>query len=142
MVKCVLVGFLVVFCSLSAFAAQYKWEVVRVVDGDTVIVTANWLLPELGNHISIRVLGVDTPEKPPRAKCENEAVLAESASSFVKSIIHPGDVVIVTPKGFDKYGGRILGNVYIPNHGDLSKLLVDNNYAHPYYGKTKQSWCN
>lgn len=142
MLKHLVAAIALTLCSVAAQATQYKWEVVRVIDGDTVVVKAKWLIPELGDHISVRVLGVDTPEKGARAKCEKEATLSEAAAVYVKTIIRPGDIVTVTPKGFDKYGGRILGTIDVLNRGDLSKILIDNNYARPYYGKTKHSWCN
>lgn len=126
----------------TVHAGQYEWEVIKVIDGDTIVVRADWLIPELGNHISIRVLGVDTPEKGFRGKCLSERQRAEAATEYVRTLIQPGEVIKVVPKRFDKFGGRILGTIDIPGHGDLSQLLVANNFAVPYYGKTKQSWCN
>ncbi|MCY4502217.1 MAG: thermonuclease family protein, partial [Alphaproteobacteria bacterium] len=53
-------------------AADYSWPVVRVVDGDTVKVDASADLPPELASLSIRLRGVDTPEKGGRAKCETE----------------------------------------------------------------------
>jgi endonuclease YncB( thermonuclease family) len=65
-----------------AIANPYDYKVIRVIDGDTVEIEAPFLPKELGNHLSIRVLGVDTPEKGHRAKCELENTKAVAASLF------------------------------------------------------------
>ena len=48
-------------------AADYSWPVVRVVDGDTVKVDASADLPPELASLSVRLRGVDTPEKGRRA---------------------------------------------------------------------------
>ncbi len=61
------------FVPLIAFAQQQKAGVTydvlltRVIDGDTVAFQANWLPDPLKKELSIRVFGVDTPEKGHRA---------------------------------------------------------------------------
>jgi micrococcal nuclease len=42
---------------------------------------------------------------------------------------------------WDKYGGRILSNVYLD--GELySKKIIDAGLARPYFGDKKEPWCN
>ena len=84
MIRTVLAGFLM--CPLIAFADD-QWKNPRVVVGDTIEFEVSWLPPELGNKIKVRVLGVDTPEKSPRAQCQVEADKAIKASAFTKSLI-------------------------------------------------------
>ena len=55
-----------------AFASDYTWPVVRVVDGDTVAVDASADLPPELADLRVRLRGVDTPEKGGRAKCAHE----------------------------------------------------------------------
>lgn len=141
MQKCL--GISTILCLLltctSVFANSYNWRVVRVIDGDTIVVEAPWLLPELGNTISIRTIGIDTPEKEFRAHCPREAALAEQASSLIKSIVKPGDTVAVEIAGRDKYF-RILGDIVI-NGKRVSSILISAGLAVPYTGGTKKSWC-
>lgn len=134
--------FLSVLLLFPLFArADYEWKNPRVVDGDTVEFEVSWLPPELGNKIKVRVLGVDTPEKPPRAQCQQEADKALKATAFTKGLISNSKNVKVTLKSWDKYGGRVLGDVIIDNKS-LRQQLISNNHAREYYGEAKQSWCN
>jgi endonuclease YncB( thermonuclease family) len=126
---------------LTASANPYNWKALRAVDGDTVEVEAKWLPPELGTKIKIRILGVDTPEKAPRAKCEQEAAKALLASAFTRAFIKNGKVVEVNIKDWDKYGGRILGDVVVDGKS-LKDQLILLGHARAYNGGTKSSWCN
>ncbi len=41
----------------------YDWKINRVVDGDTVEISTPWTPDPLPKKMSVRVFGVDTPEK-------------------------------------------------------------------------------
>ena len=58
-------------------------KVIRVVDGDTLEVPLSCLPRDV--KLFVRVHGVDTPEKAPRAKCDAEAQLAAKASQHTLS---------------------------------------------------------
>lgn len=118
--------------------ADYSWNVTRVIDGDTFEVDAKFYPKELGN-ITIRVSGVDTPEKAPRAKCEIENALAQKATAFTKTLIEGRRVIISNVKQ-DKYGGRVVASVTL-GKSNLANALIANGLARPYDGGTKQSWC-
>jgi len=51
----------------------YDAVITRVIDGDTVAFQADFLPAPLKKELSIRVYGVDTPEKGFRAQCPSEA---------------------------------------------------------------------
>ncbi len=53
--------------SAPAMAEIYDYKVTRVIDGDTVEFEAPFLPAPLKPVLSLRVLGVDTPEKGGRA---------------------------------------------------------------------------
>lgn len=121
----------------SAEAKDYQWKVLQVVDGDTIKVE----IPGLEEmHTSVRVLGVDTPEKFPRAKCMDEDNLGHDATAYTKSLIEKGKVIIFTDIKWDKYGGRILAHVKIDGK-DLSEQLISANLARSYHGEKKKGWC-
>ena len=126
--------------AIGCAASPYKWEVLRVVDGDTIIVLAPWLPPDLGSTIPLRIRGIDTPESSHRSKCDEERLLAESADSLVRQHITPGDTVTVRNISRDKYF-RIVGDVEAGGH-DIGSLLVRRGMARWYDGGTKKSWCN
>ena len=65
----------------------YDAVITRVIDGDTVGIQATWLPAPLKPELSIRVFGVDTPEKGFRAQCPSEAQRGEAASAFTKQMI-------------------------------------------------------
>jgi endonuclease YncB( thermonuclease family) len=116
-------------------------KVTKVTDGDTIRVEAPWVLPELGDSIAIRILGIDTPEKGGRAKCEAEAALGAEATEFAKSVIAVGDVVQVDVLQWDKFGGRINADVYVDGE-NFAQMQIERGLAVPYDGGTKDSWCD
>lgn len=132
--------------SASVFAEKQKTGVVydatltRVIDGDTVVFKADWLPDPLKKELSIRVFGVDTPEKGFRAKCQSEADRGTSASAFTKEMIKKSTKRQVVLMDWDKYGGRVLGDVLLDGQS-LRMMLIQNGYAREYYGEAKQSWC-
>ena len=121
-----------------ALADQY--EITRVIDGDTVEIAVDFLPAPLPPKLSIRVIGVDTPEKAPRAKCEAEAKKAVEATRFTQRAVAEAKEVDIHIKSWDKYGGRVLGMVVLDGNG-LSEMLIDAGLARPYKGEAKQSWC-
>lgn len=125
----------------TALANPYDWKVTRVLDGDTIEFEAKFLPKELGDKLKIRVLGVDTPEKAPRAQCEKEAAAGQAATDFTKKTIASAKVIQIEIKEWDKFGGRVLGDVVIDGQ-KLSRLLINSNLARPYLGEKKLSWCN
>lgn len=118
----------------------YNYRIIRVIDGDTVQFDAPFLPSELGQVLSIRVLGVDTPEKGSRAKCNKEAELAARASEFTTRVVMTATTHQIVIKQWDKYGGRVLGDVLLDGKS-LSQMLIENGYAVPYHGEKKPSWC-
>ena len=127
--------------SAASFANPYDYKVTRVIDGDTVAFEANFLPAPFKPELSIRVLGVDTPEKGHRAACPQEAEAALKASAFTKSAIKNAKKVQILIEKHDKYGGRVLGDVIIDGK-KLSELLITDGHARPYFGEKKESWCN
>mgnify|MGYP007071562435 CR=1 FL=1 len=118
----------------------YTWKVEKVLDGDTVKFQVPFLPAPLKPVLSVRVLGVDTPEKKPRHHCDKEDALAQKASAFTKETVAKAKVVQVKLVDWDKYGGRVLGDVLIDGK-PLSELLIENGLARAYFGEKKSDWC-
>ena len=121
----------------------YNYKVVKVSDGDTIQFEAPFMQEYLGLKpvLALRVLGVDTPEKGHRAQCSQEDVKAQAASAFTKDAVAKAKVIQFEIKDHDKFGGRVLGDVFIDGVR-LSELLIKNGHARAYFGEKKQSWCN
>ena len=118
----------------------YDTVITRVIDGDTVGIQATWLPAPLKPELSIRVFGVDTPEKGHRAQCPSEAQRGEAASAFTKAQINASSNRQIVLMDWDKYGGRVLGDVVLDGKS-LRQLLIANGHAREYYGEAKTSWC-
>jgi len=133
------------FAQKTPKGATYDAQILRVTDGDTVVIAAPFLPAPLKPELAIRVYGVDTPEKGHRAMCPSEAQRGEAASAFTKNAINSaaagGGKFQVTMYGWDKFGGRVLGDLLI-NGQSLRAALIANGFAREYYGEAKQSWCN
>jgi endonuclease YncB( thermonuclease family) len=119
----------------------YDAVITRVIDGDTVAFQADFLPAPLKKELSIRVYGVDTPEKGHRAACPSEAARGEAATAFTKAQINAATKRQIVLMDWDKYGGRVLGDVLL-NGQSLRGMLIQNGFAREYYGEAKQSWCN
>lgn len=118
----------------------YDFPITRVIDGDTVIIQAPFLPAPLKKELSIRVFGVDTPEKGFRAKCPSEAQRGEMATAFTKQQVAAAKVRQIVLMDWDKFGGRVLGDVILDGRS-LRQMLIQNGFAREYYGEAKQSWC-
>jgi endonuclease YncB( thermonuclease family) len=119
----------------------HNYKLTRVLDGDTVGFEAKFLPDPLKKELLIRVYGVDTPEKGFRAKCESENTKGLAATEFTKKSIASAKKIEVAIANWDKFGGRVLGDVIVDGQS-LRSLLIKNGYAREYYGEAKQSWCN
>jgi endonuclease YncB( thermonuclease family) len=118
----------------------YDAKIVRVNDGDTVVISAPFLPAPLKPELAVRVFGVDTPEKGHRAQCPSEAQRGEAATAFTKNAVASTQKHQVVLYGWDKFGGRVLGDLVL-NGVSLRAELIRNGFAREYYGDAKQSWC-
>jgi micrococcal nuclease len=119
----------------------YDAQIVRVSDGDTVVIAAPFLPAPLKPELAVRVFGVDTPEKGFRGQCESEKQRGEAASQFTKAAITKSTKRQVVLYGWDKFGGRVLGDIILDGQS-LRTSLIQNGFAREYFGDAKQSWCN
>ena len=133
------------FAQKTPQGVTYDAQILRITDGDTVVIAAPFLPKPLKPELAVRVFGVDTPEKGHRAQCPQEAQRGEAASAFTKNAIATaaaqGGKFQATLYGWDKFGGRVLGDILV-NGQSLRAALIANGFAREYYGDAKQSWCN
>ena len=124
---------------------EYKCNVVRVIDGDTVDVDIDlgfgvWLTDE-----RVRIMGIDTPESRTRDKVEKKFGLA--AKRRLKDLLGKKSILKtqVNKDGEDMKGkfGRILGDftVYDPTKDawrPVTKILMEEGHAVKYNGGNKE----
>jgi len=147
--KLIVASFVTLFAFINIASAgnkgPFQWPVVKVKDGDTFQVNPDWL-PE-GLTLSIRVKGVDTPEKAPRALCEKEAELGKKATEYTTNRLAPAiagkEIVTLKNIEWDKFGGRMLADVYVGDSTQsLTQELIAAGLAREYWGDKKKSWCD
>lgn len=131
----------IVFAQKQTPMNIYDFPITRVIDGDTVAFQANFLPPPLKQELSVRVFGVDTPEKGHRAQCPSEDQRGQAATIFTKNAITKAQKRQIAIATWDKYGGRVLGDVLLDGQS-LRMMLIQNGFAREYYGEAKTSWCN
>jgi endonuclease YncB( thermonuclease family) len=135
------------FLTVPAFAQKqpqgvtYDAQILKVSDGDTIVIAAPFLPAPLKPQLAVRIFGVDTPEKGHRAQCPSEAQRGEQATQFTKAMVEKGKVFQVILYGWDKFGGRVLGDIIVDGKS-VRQGLIGAGLAREYYGEAKQSWCN
>ncbi len=133
-----LVGALAPVAGIAAepLAGPVRAEVVRVIDGDTMEISAQvWLNLRLSSHVRIR--GIDTPEM--HGKCLEEKTLAAAARDRLAELA--GASVRLANIAEDKFGGRVLADVTADNGIDLSAAMVASGLARAYEGGARGGWC-
>lgn len=111
----------------SEVAHEDDWaDVVRVVDGDTIVVNEN------GDDITVRVLGIDTPETvDPRRPVECFGQEASSEMSRLVSGQAVGLVSDTTQGDTDKYG-RLLRYIELNDGTDVGLALIQQGFAQEF----------
>lgn len=107
-------------------------------DGDTCMVSLPGVHVFFGDHILVRLAGIDTPEI--KGKCEREKRLAKEARDVVRGILSGATRVELKRAERDKYF-RINARV-IADGEDVSAVLLIKGLAIAYDGGTKtKDWC-
>lgn len=97
------------------------YKVIRVVDGDTIIIDYN------GKEERIRLIGVDTPESV-HPNAEKNTEFGKTASDFTKANLENKFVKIeLDVQEHDKYG-RLLAYIYVDGKM-YNKTLLEEGYA-------------
>ena len=135
-------------CSLNGAVtmAPYEHSVLRVIDGDTMVISATYLPPPLRPELLLHLCGIDTPERRWRADCEYERAQADKGAAFVQGLLSANNGVTTTiVRKWDQYGGWVLGDLYFAATDSLlSEILVNHSLALPYAGgrhPPNDPWC-
>ncbi|OGG79857.1 hypothetical protein A3A39_04705 [Candidatus Kaiserbacteria bacterium RIFCSPLOWO2_01_FULL_54_13] len=107
--------------------SEYKWyPVVKVIDGDTLTINMN------GESVTIRLIGLDTPETvDPRKPVQ---CFGKEASEKAKQTLSGTSVRIEMDPSqgeLDKYG-RTLTYIFFPNGRNFAELMISEGYGHEY----------
>lgn len=137
-----IIALLALFFTGLAFAEEKKYgkakvaQIVSVYDGDTFKCHLTNYPPIIGNSISIRVFGVDCPEKKDK-RPEMKKLAKEARDYTYKRLMEAKSIKLVDIQR-GKYF-RIVAKVLIDG-SDLGQELIKLGYAKPYFGGTKEEW--
>lgn len=76
---------------------------------------------------SVRLLGCNAPELSTDA--------GKAALAFIETVLSVGDTVTLVSHGWDKYGGRIDGQVTLADGRDLTQVMIAAGQAAPWDGQ-------
>ena len=122
-----------------SFIGWHLVKVVSVYDGDTVNVLL--VLGITGFKFGLRIYGIDTAEiKSRNPILKNYAI---KSRNFLQTLLKPEHIYIARIIDNDKYGGRLIADIFYKNdkgeYCSVSDVMLTNNFALPYNGKTKEN---
>lgn len=142
-----MIGVLVNLIASSALAGDCTHEItafhcveyVKNYDGDTVTFNIPKVHPLLGKGISVRILGLDTPERHTKNVCERRA--SAKAQKIVHDVLVSAKQIDLVNISRDKYF-RIDADI-IADGKNVKDIIMKANLAVPYDGgkKAKVDWC-
>ena len=107
-----IIASVLLFC-VSAIAGDFSGRVVRVLEGDAIIVLQD------GQGVKIRLYGIDAPEK--------GQAFGNRAKKFVSALIFVKEVK-VEAKGQDRYG-RTIANMILSDGRNINREIVKAGFA-------------
>lgn len=121
--------------SLPYEGKKISAKVYDVYDGDTV--KYEFDCGGLRLRWKLRVEGIDTPEIRSVSELEKETALL--IRDYLRNKLNEKNIKIRHVK-WDKYGGRVVGELFMPNGKSLADHLLYNRLAKPYDGGKKIGW--
>ena len=118
------------------FQTDVPAVVVRVIDGDSLVVNVPSFPPIIGQEIAVRIAGCDTPELRDRRPEIQE--LARRAKAMTAELAPVGSRIWLHDIRRDKYF-RLLARVRTDS-GDIGEALLRQGLAVPYSGGRKAAW--
>ena len=107
-------------------------------DGDTCTISIPNVPKVFGDHISVRLSGIDTPEI--KGKCEQERLKAKEAKEFINDILSNAEHFELKQVTRGKYF-RLVAEIWADGK-NVNQMMLQQKLAIPYDGGTKDhDWC-
>lgn len=120
--------------SADRIAGPVEAEILRIVDGDTILVSAKpW--PQQSIEVYVRLRGIDTPEL--RSRCPVDRAAATSARDLLILLVAGEERVSLTDIEGDKYFGRVVADMQLADGSNPAHDLVAAGLAVTYGGGRK-----
>lgn len=123
----------------KSYGSMRVASITSIYDADTFRVNIENVPAVIGERMAVRVAGIDAAEM--RGKCEKEKRLAREAKQFTVSLLRGAKTIELKNIKRGKYF-RLVADVIIDGHINLSNELVKNGHAVSYNGgKKAKNWC-
>jgi len=110
----------------------------EIYDGDTVKIIV--LFGDIPVKLLLRIIGIDTPEiKHGEGRLPEEHISAVKVRDYMRSLF-PKNIAKICIRDWDKYGGRVLGELFLETGENVSEILIHQGWARPYRGEKKRPW--
>jgi micrococcal nuclease len=120
--------------SAEKIAGPVAAEIIRVIDGDTILVeAAPW--PQQRIEVYVRIRGIDAPEM--KSKCPALREAAERARSVLDDMAATSPHIRLTNISGDKYFGRIVADVALEDGRNPAHEMLIGGLAVGYDGGRK-----
>jgi endonuclease YncB( thermonuclease family) len=114
-------------------------EVLRVIDGDTILVAAKpW--PQQTMEVYVRLRGVDAPEL--KSVCAATREAGQQARAALASLTSDQDEIQLTQISGDKYFGRVVADISFSDGRNPAQEMLSAGYVSPYGGGHKSKSCS
>jgi micrococcal nuclease len=109
-------------------------EILRVIDGDTLLVEAQpW--PQQKMEVYVRIRGIDAPEL--KSRCEASRLAGLDARHALEALAARSNHIQLTRISGDKYFGRIVADVILPDGLNVADDLLVAGLVQVYDGGRK-----
>jgi len=115
---------------------NYPIDLIRVVDGDTIIADIDLGFDIVLKSQTIRLNNIDTPEIHSDDEFEKKQGVI-SKQKLSELIVNKSIILYVEKNYKDKYG-RVLGTIFVSTI-NINDYLIQNNYAVKYEGENKNN---
>ncbi|EFK95101.1 nuclease (SNase domain protein) [sediment metagenome] len=108
------------------YEEQKIYKVLDVIDGDTIKINY------YNNLVSLRVIGINTPEK--EGSLREQECFGNEASDKAEELLFDKNIFIELDESqskFDKYG-RLLAYVFFENGDDFGLEMIESGFAYEY----------
>ena len=110
----------------------------EIYDGDTVKIII--LFGDIPIKLALRILGIDTPEiKQGDSRLPEEHLAGVKVRDYIRTLF-PNNIAKIRICDWDKYGGRVLGDLFLPTGENVSEILMNGGWARKYQGEKKKAW--
>ncbi|WP_348270748.1 thermonuclease family protein [Rhizobium sp. Root483D2] len=114
-------------------------EVIRVIDGDTILVAAKpW--PQQTMEVYVRLRGIDAPEL--KSACSATRDAGRQAREALNSLTVGQGPIQLTHISGDKYFGRVVADMHLSDGRNPAQEMLSAGYVTPYDGGGKPKTCS